>query len=93
MSDVGYSARSHTTFLNFGGRYPNHDFTAVIFRAAESSFPDAQKWLGATLRVTGRVQLYRGKPEIILNDPKQVDVRAGSWKPAADGLEGVYRRP
>jgi hypothetical protein len=24
ISDVGYSARSDTTFLNMGGKYPNH---------------------------------------------------------------------
>jgi hypothetical protein len=31
VSQIGASERSHTLFVNFGGRYPNHVFTAVIF--------------------------------------------------------------
>jgi DNA/RNA endonuclease YhcR with UshA esterase domain len=37
-------------------------------------FPDAGKWEGKKLRVTGVIQLYREKPEIILNAAGQVEV-------------------
>src|SRR5215510_13384819 len=63
---VGFSGRSSTTFLNFGSAYPNQTFTAVIFRSAASRFPNPQQWEGKRVRVSGRVQLYRDKPEIIL---------------------------
>jgi DNA/RNA endonuclease YhcR with UshA esterase domain len=60
--------------VNFGGRYPNHVFTAVIFSKNLQSFPEARSWEGKVLRVRGKVQLYREKPEIILTAPDQVTV-------------------
>jgi DNA/RNA endonuclease YhcR with UshA esterase domain len=74
ISDVGFSARSQTTFLNMGGRYPNHAFTAVIFRSARPLFPDARSWEGRRLRIRGLVKLYRGKPEIVLEVPSQISL-------------------
>jgi len=64
--------RTGTTFLNFGAPYPNQTFTAVIFRSAASGFPNPQQWEGKRVRVTGKVQLYRGKPEVILNETSQL---------------------
>jgi DNA/RNA endonuclease YhcR with UshA esterase domain len=64
--------RTGTTFLNFGARYPNQTFTAVIFRSAATRFPSPQQWEGKRVRVTGTVRPYRGKPEIILNDSSQL---------------------
>jgi len=64
--------RSGTTFLNFGAAYPNQTFTAVIFRAAASRFPDPRQWEGRRVRVTGTVRLYRGKPEVVLEAPGQL---------------------
>jgi DNA/RNA endonuclease YhcR with UshA esterase domain len=72
VASVGNSRRSGTIFLNFGAPYPNNTFTAVIFRSAAPRFPDALKWEGKRLRVTGTVRVYRGKPEIVLEEPKQV---------------------
>ena len=74
VSQVGASERSHTLFVNFGGRYPNHVFTAVIFSKNLPSFPEARSWEGKVLRVRGQVQMYREKPEIILTAPDQVTV-------------------
>lgn len=65
-------ARSGITFLNFGAAYPNQTFTAVIFQATSSRFPNAQQWEGKRVRVTGKVQLYRGKPEIVLSESSQL---------------------
>ena len=64
--------RSGTTFLNFGAAYPNQTFTAVIFRSAASRFPNPQQWEGKRVRVTGGVRLYRGKPEIVLEETSQL---------------------
>jgi DNA/RNA endonuclease YhcR with UshA esterase domain len=74
ISDVGYSARSDTTFLNMGRKYPNHAFTAVIFRSAKTLFPEVRSWEGRKVRIRGLVKLYRGKPEIVLERPEQVEV-------------------
>jgi len=69
---VSVSRQSNTTFLNFGGRYPDHVFVAVIFRSAASAFPDPTQWEGRRVHVRGRVRMYRGKPEIVLDSPSQL---------------------
>ena len=69
-----HTTRSGTTFLNFGAAYPNQTFTAVIFRSAASRFSNPQQWEGKRVRVTGRVRLYRGRPEVVLEAPGQLVV-------------------
>jgi DNA/RNA endonuclease YhcR with UshA esterase domain len=71
VASVGFSRRSGTYFLNFGAAHPNQTFTAVIFRSAATSFPNPQQWEGKRVRVTGKVRLYRGKPEIVLEESSQ----------------------
>ena len=66
------TSRGGTTFLNFGARYPNHVFTAVIFRSAAAEFPDPHQWEDKPVNVSGAIQLYRGKPEIVLNAASQL---------------------
>ncbi len=64
-----------TTFINFGGRYPNHIFYAVIFRNSASQFIGVRKLEGKTVAISGVVKLYKGKPQIILSSPNQIEVR------------------
>jgi DNA/RNA endonuclease YhcR with UshA esterase domain len=61
-----------TTHINFGGLYPNHVFTATVFKANQSEFPGIRKYDGRVVQVKGVVRLYRGKPEIVLTDPTQI---------------------
>lgn len=61
-----------TTHINFGGIYPNHQFTATIFKARQSFFSGVKGYEGKVVQVRGLVRLYRGKPEIVLNDPEQL---------------------
>jgi hypothetical protein len=72
VAQVSVSRRSNTTFLNFGQRYPHHTFTAVIFRSAAAQFPNPQQWEGKRVRVTGEVRLYQGRPEIVIEEPRQL---------------------
>ncbi len=74
VSQIGSSERSHTLFVNFGGRYPNHVFTAVIFSKNLQSFPEARSWEGKVIKVRGKVQVYRGKPEVVMERTEQVTV-------------------
>ena len=61
-----------TTHVNFGGVYPNHAFTATIFKANQSLFPDIRDYDGKVVRVRGLVHLYRNKPEIVLTERAQI---------------------
>jgi len=64
--------RSGTTFLNFGAAYPKQTFTAVIFSSAASRFPNPRQWEGKRVRLTGKVRLYRDRPEIVLEAASQL---------------------
>jgi hypothetical protein len=67
------NSRSQPTFLDLGKPYPNADFTAVIFGDDRPKFGTPETSLrGKRICVTGQIRDYRGKPEIILNDPSQL---------------------
>ncbi|WP_170790266.1 single stranded DNA-binding domain-containing protein [Ruegeria lacuscaerulensis] len=74
VSQVSNSGKG-TTFINFGGRYPNHVFYAVIFRSHGHKFPSVYALEGNTVAISGTIELYKGKPQIILSSPDQVQVR------------------
>ena len=67
-----FDARSKMTFIDMGGHYPDNVFTAVIFSDDASKFPDVDSLNGKTIDVTGRITVYKGRPEIILNDASQI---------------------
>ncbi len=62
------------TYLNFGKPYPNSSFTVVIF---ESSLPNftynpAEYLKGKEICVTGKVKLYKGKPEMEIGKEQEI---------------------
>jgi DNA/RNA endonuclease YhcR with UshA esterase domain len=59
-------------FLNFEKPYPNQTFSAVIFSKDAGKFGNIQAFEGKTVVVTGVVQSYKGKAEIILKAPGQI---------------------
>ncbi|SHL76326.1 hypothetical protein SAMN05444414_13715 [Roseovarius marisflavi] len=63
-----------TTFINFDGRYPNHKFYAVLFRKNAGEFSGIHSLEGRTVAITGTIELYKGKPQIILRSPSQIDI-------------------
>ena len=64
------SSRAQPTFLDVGRPYPNDPFTAVIFGSDRAKFGEPEVTLaGKRVCVTGQVQNYRGKPQIIVSDP------------------------
>jgi DNA/RNA endonuclease YhcR with UshA esterase domain len=75
VSEVHHAASGRATFIDMGGRYPNNAFAAVIFESDAGKFPNVDALDGKTVDVSGRIQLYRGKPEIILNDPGQIKAK------------------
>jgi len=74
LTDV-HAARSGARFLDIEGAYPNNAFAAVIFKADAGKFSDVELLRGKTVEVTGSIQLYNGRPEIILNDPGQLKAK------------------
>lgn len=75
----GVVVASRTTekscLLNFHKDYTKH-LTALIFASAYARFPSAPEKLyrGRRVRVTGLVKEYKGRPEIVVEDPSQIEV-------------------
>jgi hypothetical protein len=64
------------TFLNFDKHYPDHTFTAFIDGQDHAKFGTPEKdYLDKEICVTGKIQQYNGKPEIVLTSPEQVKVK------------------
>ena len=67
------TSRKGNTFINFGGVYPNQTFTGWIPAgtplATDDSIPTLQ---GKKIKITGRIELYRGKPEIRVLEKSQI---------------------
>ena len=62
-----------TTFINFGGEYPNQRFAGFI--AAGSPIAADQRLTmiqGKTISITGIVRLHDGKPEIEIESADQI---------------------
>jgi hypothetical protein len=75
VSEVFTDPRSHATFIDMGGAYPFNRFSAVIFRDNARAFPAVGSLGGKHVRIAGTVRLYKGKPEIVLTAPGQLQTR------------------
>ena len=63
------------TYLNFGGRFPNHVFSCVL---RSKDFPDGvPSFEGKELEVTGLIKMYEGKPSMDLKSLDQIHVVGG----------------
>jgi len=64
-------------FLNVGGDFPNSPLTVVIYadKLKNYSFIPADYYKGKNICISGRVKMYKGKPEIISNNQHDITVR------------------
>ena len=66
------TSKSGNTYLNFGGRFPNHTFSCLL---RSKNFPEAiPPYEGQEVEVTGMVSLYEEKPQIELTATSQIRV-------------------
>ncbi len=65
-----------TTYINFGKPYPNNTFTAVIFETDLKNFKyiPSEVLSDKNVCITGKVELYKGKPQIIVKKEEQIKV-------------------
>ena len=70
-----FKSKNGNTFLDFGGSYPDVTFVVWIPEdAPEAADPGLANLQGKTVKVTGTIQLYRGKPEIKVSTQQQIVV-------------------
>ena len=74
IEQVSFSKKVHA-FLNFGGKYPEHVFTGFI-PAQSVGDVGGERFLkslaGSPITITGRIELYKGRPEIVISSPTQI---------------------
>ena len=74
VEQVSFSKKGHA-FLNFGGRYPQQVFTGFV-PAHSVATVGGQEFLkslsGNPVTVTGKIELYKGRPEIVISSLAQV---------------------
>ena len=71
------TSRGSPTFLNFDDPYPNQIFTLLIWGSDRPKFGNPETaYRGKQLCVNGRINSYKGVPEIVASDPTQVKVQA-----------------
>jgi DNA/RNA endonuclease YhcR with UshA esterase domain len=74
VSDVN-TVRTGVTFIDLGGKFPDNVFTAVILSDDAGKFPNVGAFNGKTVDITGKVVLYKGKPQVVLNDATQITAK------------------
>jgi hypothetical protein len=72
VANVKHAPRFHAIFVDFDQPYPNQSFTAYIDEKDAAKFPDVDKLMSHKARVTGKIVLYRGKPEIVVEEASQL---------------------
>jgi len=71
-----HDLESNTVFLNLERAYPSQCFTGVIFSSDLHKFVQNPEdyYLNKTIRIMGEIKEYKGKPQIILETPNQIEV-------------------
>lgn len=77
---LGHS-RSGTTFLDFCADYKNCPFVVVIFKSNLKDVGDVTKLEGKEIEISGKIEEYNGKAEIVLKDIKQLRGEAANIPP------------
>jgi hypothetical protein len=58
--------------LNLGAKFPKQELTLVIFPDNFAKFEDVEKLADKTVRASGRITEYQGRPQIVLTDKGQL---------------------
>jgi hypothetical protein len=71
------TSRGRPTFLDLGRPYPNQEMTIVIWGSERAAFPQPPEvyYLHKTIHVRGRVTHYKGRPEIVVSSPNQIEIQ------------------
>ena len=58
--------------LNFGAKYPKQVFQVFIPTKLAATTGDMHEYVGKEMVVDGKIEMYKGKPEIKLEDAGQL---------------------
>lgn len=61
-------------YLNFENKFPKHLFSCVIFESKFSEFGDLSRFKNKNTVVTGKITIYKNKPQVILHSSDQIKI-------------------
>lgn len=73
VAEVSMSQKG-TVFIDFDAAYPKQTFTAVIPARDVGRFAGLTEFRNRKIGVTGRLDLFKGKPEIVVDSPRQLKI-------------------
>ncbi|MFN8253644.1 MAG: hypothetical protein U0V75_17365 [Ferruginibacter sp.] len=73
----GIKSLEKLTFINLGAAHPNSPLTIVIFSKDLGHFKatPAELYTNKKVCVTGRLEAFRGKPQIVITKPEEIVVQ------------------
>ena len=80
------SAKNTPTFINVGGAFPNQLLTIVIWgdvRKKLNYAPEEKPYVNGFAKISGKVELYKGKPQIVIMNPSQLTILYDEEVPAS----------
>lgn len=66
------TSKSGHTYINFGGKYPNHVFSC--FLSAKNFSEPVPSFAGKEIEVTGVITMHESKPQMEINSLSQIRV-------------------
>lgn len=78
VDDMRYfeNSKNQPTFLNIGGKYPQQLLTVVVWGEVRKLFNgDLDNMKKKIICITGRIILYKERPEIIITSPAQIEIQ------------------
>jgi len=66
--------RDRVSYLNFDKKYPKNTFTGVVFEEKFGEVGDLEQYRNKNIELTGKITIYKGKPQIIINSKNQIKV-------------------
>jgi micrococcal nuclease len=76
VSSTHFSSRSkgQPTFINLNRPYPSQIFTVLIWGSDRNKFPGAPEnyYSNKRICVSGKIQQYKGAPEIVVKSANQI---------------------
>lgn len=70
-------SKGQPTLLNLDKPFPNQIFTVLIWGSDRNRFKESPEdmYNSKTICVTGLIKEFKGKPEVIVNDPEQIKIK------------------
>ncbi len=65
-----FTSNKGTVLINFDEVYPNATFVAVIKTLSDTDYSNIKK--GVILTLSGKIEEYNGKPQIIIKEQSQI---------------------